>query len=124
KTGWQAMRLAVVAYVVPFMFIYFPALLLLGSPVDITLAVITALIGVMALAGGVEGCLLRRINWWHRSLLIAGGLLLIIPKLTTSLAGATLVAIVIIQIRLSRQVEPTLESLRPGELDSENSRRA
>ncbi len=100
KTGWQAMRLAVVAYIVPFMFIYYPALLLIGSPVDITIAVVTALIGVVALAGGVEGCLFQRVNWWQRSLLIVGGVLLIVPSILSSIVGAALVALVVAYQRL------------------------
>ncbi|MDP2718798.1 MAG: TRAP transporter fused permease subunit [Dehalococcoidia bacterium] len=96
QTGWQAMRLGIVAYIVPFMFVYSPALLLSGSVFHIVTAVITSLIGVMALAGGVEGCLFKRVNWLERILLIIAGIMLIAANLRSSLAGAIIIALILL----------------------------
>ena len=62
KTGFQAMRLAIIAYVVPFMFVYKPALLMIGSPAEIAVAAITSIIGCIAFASGISGYLLRKTN--------------------------------------------------------------
>ena len=100
QTAWQAMRFAIVVYIIPFMFVYGPALLLKGRPMEIVLAVITSGIGVAALAAGVSGYALTFTNWVERGLLIAGALLSISVGHTTDLIGIGLIAIVIInQIR-------------------------
>ena len=79
KTGWQAMRLGIVVYLVPFMFAYGPELLLMGKPVDIAIAVVTAFIGVVLLSAGIEGYLLRPLTWLERIFFLAGGILMMIP---------------------------------------------
>jgi len=87
KTGWQACRLGIVSFVVPFIFAYNPALLLIGSPGEIALAVTTAIIGILSLAAGVEGWTLSAANWLERPLLIIGGIVLLIPGSSTDLFG-------------------------------------
>lgn len=93
RTGYQAMRLAGVVYIIPFMWVYKPVLLMQGAPVDIVLAVITSIIGVTALAAATEGYMLKETNWLQRLLLGAGAILLITPGWTTDLIGAVLLAI-------------------------------
>ena len=63
-------------------------LLLQGRPLSVILAIITAAIGVISLAAGLEGWLTTRLVLWERVLLIVGGLLLITPGIYTDLAGA------------------------------------
>jgi TRAP transporter 4TM/12TM fusion protein len=79
KTGWTGMRLGVVAYVVPFVFAYHPALLMQGSPLDIALAAGTAVIGVVLLGVGCAGYLLRPLGPAQRVWAALAGLLLIPP---------------------------------------------
>ncbi|MBI2204661.1 MAG: TRAP transporter fused permease subunit [Candidatus Rokubacteria bacterium] len=79
KTGWTGMRLGIVAYLVPFVFVYQPALLFQGSPGEIVLAVVTAAAGVILLSAGCVGYLLRPLDWTKRTLFIAAGLALIPP---------------------------------------------
>lgn len=79
KTGWTGMRLGIVAYVVPFVFAYHPALLLKGSVVEITLAVGTAVIGVILLGIGCAGYLFSPLGWGKRAWTSLAGLLLIPP---------------------------------------------
>ena len=84
KSGWTGMRLGIVAYIVPFVFVFHPALLFKGTPVEIGAAIITAVIGVIFLSVGVAGYLFQRLGWIKRAVMIAAGLLLI-PSASTSL---------------------------------------
>ena len=93
RIGFRAVRLGIVAFVVPFLFVYQPALLLIGNPVAVILAVLTAAAGVIELAAGLEGWLILQAAGWERALWIAGGLLMIVPGLYTDLGGLALVAV-------------------------------
>lgn len=79
KTGWTGMRLGIVAYVVPFIFAYHPALLLKGSAVEIALAVGTAVIGVILLGIGCAGYMIGPLGWAKRAWSSLAGLLLMPP---------------------------------------------
>ena len=79
KTGWTGMRLGIVAYVVPFVFVYHPALLLRGGAGEIAGAVLTAAAGVVLLAVGCAGYALRPLDWPRRTWAIAAAALLIAP---------------------------------------------
>lgn len=79
KTGWTGMRLGIVAYVVPFIFAYHPALLLKGSAVGIALAVGTAVIGVILLGIGCAGYMFGPMGWAKRAWSSLAGLLLMPP---------------------------------------------
>jgi TRAP transporter 4TM/12TM fusion protein len=80
KTGWTGMRLAIAAYVVPFIFAYQPALILVGSVNEIIIALLTATIGIALLAAGCAGYLFRPISWSKRGLLWLAALLLLLPS--------------------------------------------
>jgi len=91
KTGWTGMRLAIAAYVVPFIFAYQPALILVGSVNEIIIAVLTAAIGIALLAAGCAGYLFRPISWSKRGLLWLAALLLLLPSTSNLLMLADLV---------------------------------
>jgi len=93
QTGFIACRLGIVAFVVPFMFIYSPELLLMGSPPSVLWAAITASIGVIALSLGIFGWLNERLSIATRLLFAAGGLLLIKPGWITDGTGAALLGL-------------------------------
>jgi TRAP-type uncharacterized transport system fused permease subunit len=80
KTGWLGMRLAIAAYIVPFVFAFHPALILIGSAFEIILSVITASIGVFFLGAACAGYLYRPLAWWKCGLFGAASLLLLLPK--------------------------------------------
>jgi TRAP-type uncharacterized transport system fused permease subunit len=86
-TGFIATRLGLAAYIIPFMFVYGPALLTIGEPLDVLLAAGTALVGVVGLAAAAEGWLLGRMAVWERLLTLGSALLLIKPGWMTDLAG-------------------------------------
>ena len=104
STGWAAMRAAAPAYIVPFMFVYEPALLLIGDWTTSLHAAVSATLGVILLAAGLFGYLLRPATWWQRAILIAAALLLIKPGWMTDLLGLLLAAAVVaIQLVSSRR---------------------
>jgi TRAP-type uncharacterized transport system fused permease subunit len=87
SVGWKAMQLGIVAYIVPFFFILHPSLLMMGSPAEIISAFTTATVGVLFLAIGIEGYLLRPLGWLARCLFVIGGIGLVIPGWQTDLLG-------------------------------------
>jgi TRAP transporter 4TM/12TM fusion protein len=89
-TAWQAMRLGVVLYIVPFMFVYTPSLLLMGSWSEIAFAVVPAGLGVFCLAAGLQGWLRRRATPVDRALLLAAAVLFIVPSLAADVLALAL----------------------------------
>jgi len=81
KVGWQASRLGIIAYVVPFAFVYHPALLTVGGALEVTIAIITAVIATIGLSYGVGGYLFGKLNWPQRVLCLGGSILLLFAKL-------------------------------------------
>jgi TRAP transporter 4TM/12TM fusion protein len=79
KTGWQAMRLCSIAYVVPFLFVFSPALLLIGHWYEVLLSVTTAVIGAFLLGVGLVGYLFRQVGVVKRLLFIAAATGLLVP---------------------------------------------
>ncbi|MBI5967338.1 MAG: TRAP transporter permease [Deltaproteobacteria bacterium] len=94
RTAWTACRLGLVVYILPYMFVFSPALLLKGDLGDIALAAITALIGVYALACGIQGYMFRSTKIHERIMLFIGAFSLIKPGWITDLAGIILLVIV------------------------------
>ena len=100
--GWQAVKFAAAGFVVPYFFIYYPALLFQGPWSDIAQALVTGTIGVVALAAGLEGYFLRTATWLERGLFLAAALLLIDPQLVTDLLGLLLLAAALAAQKLRR----------------------
>jgi TRAP transporter 4TM/12TM fusion protein len=100
--GWQAVKFAAAGFVVPYFFIYYPALLFQGPWEQIVQAVVTGGIGVVALAAGLEGYLVRTATWLERGLLLAAALLLIDPQLVTDLLGLALLGAALLGQKLRR----------------------
>jgi TRAP transporter 4TM/12TM fusion protein len=91
KTGWHAFTLASVAFLAPFIFIYSPALLLLGSYGEISMAIPTALAGVTLYVCAMQGYYFGRVkSVWIRILLGVAGSMLIIPGVATDIAALIL----------------------------------
>lgn len=89
-TGFEAMRLAAIAYIVPFFFVFSPVLIWQGAAGDIVLATLTATLGTIALGSGMMGYLLDRLNMLSRVLLLIAGFGLIKPGLATDIFGAAM----------------------------------
>ncbi len=88
--GWQAVKFAAAGFIVPFFFVYSPALLFEGTWPAVAQAIFTGTIGVIALAAGLEGYFIRPATWFERALFVAAALLLIDPGITTDLVGVAL----------------------------------
>lgn len=109
KTGFQSLKLALAGFIVPFMFVYNPNMLM----IDVTHAAVTAtefplpswwtivsvsitsIIGVLSLSAAVEGYFKTHIPNWQRLPLAAGGLMMIVPELVTDLIGMVLIAVIL-----------------------------
>jgi TRAP-type uncharacterized transport system fused permease subunit len=107
KTGVTATRLAITAFIVPYIFVFSPAILLIDTtPLHVVRIVIGAFIGMVGLAAGLEGFMLLKIPVPLRLLAIIGGLLLIDPGLVTDTVGIALIALVTVtQVIASRKVK-------------------
>ncbi|MFZ5692340.1 MAG: TRAP transporter permease [Pseudomonadota bacterium] len=95
-SGWAAVKIGAAGFIVPFMFVFEPALLMIGSWPQIAGAFVTATFGIVLFAAGLHGYFITLASHWQRVLLCAGGLLLIDPGFATDTAGAVLAAIVIL----------------------------
>jgi TRAP transporter 4TM/12TM fusion protein len=97
KTGLIATKLAIAAFIIPFMFVLNPALLLINTnPLQVTQMVITSLIGMIGVGAAMEGYFFTRANFLERFLLMAGGLMLIDPGMITDIIGLVLILIIAI----------------------------
>ena len=106
KTGVTAMKLGIVAFIIPFMFVFEPALLMQGSTTEIATAFASALIGVIGIASGMQNWFLVRCRLWERALLLASGLMLIFPGLITDTIGLSSLLIVLFAQRLRKGGSP------------------
>ncbi len=89
-TGWAAFKLALAGFIVPFFFVYSPVMLLIGTPAQIALSVVTGFIGVMFLAIAVEGYCWGRLPIWLRVVTFVAAVCLIDPAWFTSAIGIVL----------------------------------
>ncbi len=97
KTGFEATRLAIAAFLIPYMFIFNPSLLLVdASLLDIIRMAATSLIGMFGIAMFMQKFYMSRLNIIQQVLAAAGGLLLIDPGLYTDMIGIGLVALVVL----------------------------
>lgn len=93
--GLAAMKLAATGYIIPFMFVFGPPLLMIGTWDSILLATITASFGVVLLAAGLHGYLIALATWFERVLLVGAALVLIKPGITSDLIGIAILIVVI-----------------------------
>jgi TRAP transporter 4TM/12TM fusion protein len=93
-TSWAAVKLGLTGYIIPFMFVFAPSLLLIGEWQVVMVSVVTALIGVTCLAGGLhEYFFFGRARAWERVLLIVAALVLIKPGIWSDLVGIVLIGL-------------------------------
>ena len=100
KTAFNATRLAIAAFIIPYIFAYNNAMIFVGDVTFFGVAsiVISATLGMASIASGFMGYLIHDLKWYSRIALVAGGLLMVIPGTVTDLAGlAILIVILLIQ---------------------------
>ena len=92
KTALQATRLAIAAFLIPYIFAMNPAMLFIDTTaIGVIQVIVTSVIGIVGVAAGLEGYLLRNMNAIERVAIIAGGVLMLIPGTVTDLAGIAIV---------------------------------
>jgi len=95
KTGLEAVRFGIVLYTLPYLFVYNPALILKGTPIEIFYVLIIAIIGIFSLAIGAQGYLLDSIGWWKRFMFVLASILIFWPQYLMTIAGLFLVIILV-----------------------------
>ena len=96
KTAFNASRLAIAVFIVPYVFCFSPALLIIDTNVlEVTRIAITSLIGIFGVAAGLEGYLKRDMNIVIRIMFVVAGVLLIIPSVVTDAIGIVAIAVAV-----------------------------
>lgn len=97
KTGINASKLAIAAFIIPYMFVLSPVILMVDATVgNVLLATVTAIVGMVALSSALIGYLVDNCRAYERIILIAGGLMMIKPGMLTDIAGFVLFALVLV----------------------------
>ena len=103
KTGITATRLAIAAFIIPFVFAYSPSMLFIDTVwYEVIQIVVTAVVGMFGIAAALSGYMIRPMNLLQRLLALAGGLMLIIPGLITDIGGVALIVLVIVLQMVNR----------------------
>ena len=114
KTAWNATRLAIAAFIIPYIFAYNNALIFVGSDVkflSVASIVISATLGMASIASGLMGYLIRDMKWISRIALVAGGLLMVIPGTVTDLAGLAVLVVVLVLQRIENKKDKAAASV-------------
>ena len=109
-TGLAAMRLGATGFIVPYMFVYGPSLLFVGSWFDIITTIVSACIGVICLSAALHGWLTKPTVWWERVLLGFAAFCLIKPGIYTDILGLTLLGAVLVSQKFLEIVRPVIEA--------------
>ena len=97
KTAFNSTKLAIGAFIVPYVFALSPSMLLIDTNVtEVILICITSLVGMAGVSAGLQGYLFKNMAWYERLLSAAGGLLLIYPGIATDTIGFALIAVVVL----------------------------
>ncbi|HHX77983.1 MAG TPA: TRAP transporter permease, partial [Firmicutes bacterium] len=95
RIGWLAFKIGLAGFIIPYLFIYDPAMLLIGTVPQIILVVVAAVTGITALVGGIQGWFLIPLrSKLLRIALIVCGLVLIYPSTLTNIVGLGLAALI------------------------------
>ena len=110
KTAFTSTKLAIGAFIVPYVFALNPAMLFIDTTVwEVILICITSCVGIFAVSASLEGFFLHKMHWVERIVCVVGGLLLIYPGVITDLIGVALVGcILIVQWLTKKKVTPSL----------------
>jgi TRAP transporter 4TM/12TM fusion protein len=110
--GWAAMRVGAAGFIVPFMFVYDPALLMIGTWPEIAWRFVLSSAGIGLLAGGLHGYFIRSMPAWERVVAIIGATLLVVPAYWADIAGlAVLAGLIAVQLLTGRAPGPVAASV-------------
>lgn len=120
RTGFQALKLSLAGFIIPFLFVYNPAMLMIDTAgvavnarefalpplLTIVSIVVTSIIGILALGAAVEGYFKTPMNWLMRLILGIGALCMIVPEPITDMVGMVLVfAVITLNIMQARKLK-------------------
>ncbi len=104
KTAFTATKLAIGAFIVPYVFALNPAMLFIDTTAgEVILICITSFVGIFAVSSSLEGYFLHHMRWYERIVCVIGGLLLIYPGVVTDVIGLGMVAVVLVAQILTRK---------------------
>lgn len=104
SVGYKAMRLALIAYIIPFAFVYKPALTIHGSVADIIVEFVAASVATIALACGSIGYLNDKANWLVRIMLIIGGALLLLFTGVLQMTGLAIIVLALLVVFVAARI--------------------
>lgn len=119
STGWAAVKIGAAGFIVPFMFVYEPALLMIGEWPWIIWRVVVSCIGISLLAGGLHGYYLRWMPNWQRAVAIVAAFSLVVPNIYADLFG---IGLAVALITFQYFTEPEARKSSIGTAAVENSR--
>jgi len=103
KTGVVAAKLAIAAFIIPYMFVFNPALLMMDASIfEIVWVTTTAIVGMIAIGAGIIGYWYTSLRWFERILTVATGLSLIFPETITDIIGFAVFIVLFMLQWLSR----------------------
>ena len=106
KTGVNSAKLAIAAFIIPYMIVFSPALLMIDVTIwQILWVVFTAIMGMLAIGAGVIGFWYRRINWIERLILIAAGLAMIYPESLSDTIGLIVFGVMFVYQMMTKNKE-------------------
>ena len=109
KTAFNATRLAIAAFIVPYMFCMNPAMLFVeATALDVVQICITSVMGIFGVAAGLSGFLYKKMNPIIRLVIILGGLTLMYPGLTSDVIGLVLIIGVIVFQKIASKKETAI----------------
>jgi TRAP transporter 4TM/12TM fusion protein len=94
--GWQSFRIGLTGFIVPYMFVFGPSLLMIGEPHKVAIAFLTASLGTFALAISLVGTLFTKVPSFIRAMAFIAAMLLIKPGLSTDLGGVTILSAIVV----------------------------
>lgn len=113
KTGWAAFKMAIPAFLIPYVFIYEPSLMLQEfDPISAIPVIVFCIIGVYLVAAGLEGYMFHDLPLWKRIVLFLGGVACIVPEAISSVAGLAVFAFFSV---VERRAAKTLNAAEKGE---------
>lgn len=95
-TGVKAFQLSLAGFLIPYVAVFNPALIMQGTPFEVLMVSISCALGVWALAGFVVGFFFGQLNLFTRFVLLLGALALVVPQTTTDILGVLVIASVIV----------------------------
>lgn len=103
RTGLISTKLAIGAWIIPYIFVYSPSLLMIDTTIlEVIIVFCTSIIGMTAVSAGIANCFFTHTTMIERVLLIIGGLMLIVPEIYSSIAGC-LIVVVIAYFQINRK---------------------